>query len=203
MATQNPTDNFGWELPQVGGDSGSWGTKLNAIIGDDATGIDKVLGDVADQAQATEDLLADLTGTWARFHRTSDFNFTNTQTGVVWESGEDPAEMLDAGDASVIVIPETGAYLIVVNARVEASAAAPPWEVVLWIAKNGISNPVRTHVLLTSDSFGFVSFTDILPLEAGDEIQLGVQTGGGLISNAKLTGSSLGNMTSLAIRRLA
>jgi len=52
MATQDPTANYGWDLPTVGGSSGSWGTMLNTIIGDDSTGIDAQLKAVADIANA-------------------------------------------------------------------------------------------------------------------------------------------------------
>jgi hypothetical protein len=40
MATQDPTTNFGWNLPDVNADAGNWGALLNAILGDDSTGID-------------------------------------------------------------------------------------------------------------------------------------------------------------------
>jgi hypothetical protein len=52
MTTQDPTTNYGWDLPTDGGSSGSWGTMLNSIIGDDATGIDAVLQAVSDVADA-------------------------------------------------------------------------------------------------------------------------------------------------------
>jgi hypothetical protein len=55
MATQDPTANYSWDLPTVGGSSGVWGTALNAIIGDTVTGIDaklKAVSDVADAALA-------------------------------------------------------------------------------------------------------------------------------------------------------
>jgi hypothetical protein len=52
MATQDPTTNYSWNLPDDGGDSGTWGTLLNAIIGDDSTGIDAVVKDVSDVADA-------------------------------------------------------------------------------------------------------------------------------------------------------
>lgn len=52
MAVQDPTTNFAWALPDVGGDSGAWGTLLNTIIGDDVTGIDKVVNDVKTTADA-------------------------------------------------------------------------------------------------------------------------------------------------------
>jgi hypothetical protein len=45
MTTQDPTANYAWDLPNVAGDSGAWGTLLNTIIGDDVTGIDKRLFD--------------------------------------------------------------------------------------------------------------------------------------------------------------
>ena len=43
MAVNDPTTNYAWDLPLSGGDSGAWGTLLNAILGDDSTGIDAVL----------------------------------------------------------------------------------------------------------------------------------------------------------------
>jgi len=52
MATQNPTSNYNWTLPTVGGSADAWGTILNAIIGDDVTGIDAVVKAVSDVANA-------------------------------------------------------------------------------------------------------------------------------------------------------
>jgi len=52
MATQDPTVNYSWNLPTVGGSSGAWGTALNVIFGDDATGIDAVIKAVSDVADA-------------------------------------------------------------------------------------------------------------------------------------------------------
>jgi hypothetical protein len=43
MAIQNPTTNYGWVLPTVGGSADAWGTILNSLLGDDATGIDAVV----------------------------------------------------------------------------------------------------------------------------------------------------------------
>lgn len=50
MATQDPTTNYSWDLPATS-DTG-WGTTLNSIIGDDATGIDAVVKAVSDVADA-------------------------------------------------------------------------------------------------------------------------------------------------------
>lgn len=55
MAVQDPTTNYGWNLPNDGGDSGNWGSMLRTILGDDSTGIDaklKAVSDVADAANA-------------------------------------------------------------------------------------------------------------------------------------------------------
>lgn len=52
MATQDPTVNYTWNLPTVGGDAGNWGTMLNTILGDDSTGIDAVVKAVSVIANA-------------------------------------------------------------------------------------------------------------------------------------------------------
>jgi hypothetical protein len=52
MATQDPTANYGWDLPDVGGDSGAWGAILNSLIGDDADSIDFHLNAVSVIANA-------------------------------------------------------------------------------------------------------------------------------------------------------
>jgi len=52
MATKDPTTNYSWNLPAVGGSAGAWGTALNAIIGDDSTGIDAVVKAISDVANA-------------------------------------------------------------------------------------------------------------------------------------------------------
>lgn len=48
----DPTTNYSWDLPDVGGDSGAWGAALNSILGDDSTGIDAVIKAVSDVADA-------------------------------------------------------------------------------------------------------------------------------------------------------
>jgi hypothetical protein len=53
MAYNDPTTNYGWDLPTEDGDAGSWGNKLNEIFGNATTGIDaklKAVSDVADAA---------------------------------------------------------------------------------------------------------------------------------------------------------
>ncbi len=52
MAIQNPTTNYGWTLPTVGGSADAWGTILNTLLGDDATGIDAIVKAVSDVANA-------------------------------------------------------------------------------------------------------------------------------------------------------
>lgn len=52
MPVQDPTTNYNWNLPDVNGDDGVWGGLLRAIIGDDSTGIDAVLQDISDVADA-------------------------------------------------------------------------------------------------------------------------------------------------------
>lgn len=52
MAVQDPTTNYSWALPDVGGDGGAWGAMLRTIIGDDATGLDAVVKAISDVANA-------------------------------------------------------------------------------------------------------------------------------------------------------
>ena len=44
MAVQDPTANYGWLLPDVGGDIGSWGGILNSVFGEDDATAPLVLG---------------------------------------------------------------------------------------------------------------------------------------------------------------
>lgn len=58
MTVQNPSTNFGWDLPVDGASSGVWGPLLNAIFAEDSDagaldfGIDKVVGDIKTTADA-------------------------------------------------------------------------------------------------------------------------------------------------------
>lgn len=52
MAVVDPSTNYSWELPNVAGDSGNWGSMLRTIIADTVTGIDAVLKAVSDVANA-------------------------------------------------------------------------------------------------------------------------------------------------------
>lgn len=58
MAVSDPSTNYGWEIPDVGGDVGSWGGILRTLFSDDGAGVDplgvdgviKAVSDVADAA---------------------------------------------------------------------------------------------------------------------------------------------------------
>ena len=52
MATVDPTTNYAWDLPTVGGSSGAWGTILNTIFGDDTDGIDAIVFAISTVADA-------------------------------------------------------------------------------------------------------------------------------------------------------
>jgi len=55
MAINDPTTNYGWNIPTDQGDPGAWGALLNAIFGEDGganPGIDKILKDVSNVADA-------------------------------------------------------------------------------------------------------------------------------------------------------
>lgn len=59
MAVSNPTANYGWVLPVVGGSIGSWGGLLNVVIGEDGAsggvkGIDQVIADLQAEVDALE-----------------------------------------------------------------------------------------------------------------------------------------------------
>jgi len=43
MSIANPTTNYAWTLPTVGGSADAWGTILNTMFGDTVTGIDAVI----------------------------------------------------------------------------------------------------------------------------------------------------------------
>lgn len=100
MATQDPTTNYSWNLPDVGGDSGAWGAALNAILGDDSTGIDAVLKAVSDVANAA---LAKAGGTMTGNVKI----FTETYT-VSAEGSVSGAVVLDAATANFFHMTTTG-----------------------------------------------------------------------------------------------
>jgi hypothetical protein len=52
MATNDPSTNYTWDLPNVSGDTGSWGALLNDILSKDVTGIDAILFAVSEVADA-------------------------------------------------------------------------------------------------------------------------------------------------------
>ena len=82
MATQDPTTNYGWDLPTVGGDTGAWGTKLNSIIGDDATGIDAVIGDIEERLTDVEEAVG--TGAESNTIKVGGGGFFTTLAGLVF-----------------------------------------------------------------------------------------------------------------------
>lgn len=58
MTVNNPTTNFGWDLPTEGGSSGTWDTILNSILGEDSEagalefGVDSIVGTIQTTANA-------------------------------------------------------------------------------------------------------------------------------------------------------
>lgn len=62
MAVQDPTTNYKWALPDIGGNIGSWGTLLNLVFGNEGTiadvtdpmGIDGVIGQLQLDLDAAE-----------------------------------------------------------------------------------------------------------------------------------------------------
>lgn len=48
----DPSTNYGWDLPDVAGDSGNWGTLLNDILANGTNDIDSTLKAVSDVADA-------------------------------------------------------------------------------------------------------------------------------------------------------
>lgn len=56
MPTQNPTTNYNLILPTVGASADAWGTILNALLGDDVTGIDAIIKTVDTNAKNASNL---------------------------------------------------------------------------------------------------------------------------------------------------
>lgn len=56
MAVNNPTTNYSFVLPTVGGSADAWGTVLNTLVGDDATGLDAVIKTVDTDAKNASNL---------------------------------------------------------------------------------------------------------------------------------------------------
>lgn len=52
MAVNDPTTNYGYDLPNTGGDSGVWGTRLREILGDSVTGLDAIVFAISTVANA-------------------------------------------------------------------------------------------------------------------------------------------------------
>lgn len=101
MATQDPTTNYSWNLPDVGGDSGTWGTLLNAILGDDVTGVDAVLSAVSTVADAA---LARTGGTM-----TGQINATTQSWATSGEGNISGTHTLDADVSNAFTATVNGA----------------------------------------------------------------------------------------------
>ena len=89
MATQDPTTNYSWDLPFVTGDTNVWGTMLNAILGDDSTGIDSVIKTVSDVADAAMPLAGGTFSGNVEFGGNCAVreNMINVSTTINWSSG--------------------------------------------------------------------------------------------------------------------
>jgi hypothetical protein len=113
MATQDPTTNYNWNLPTVGGDAGSWGTALNSIIGDDATGIDTVVKAVSDVANAA---LAKAGGTM-----TGELKMLTEAFTVSVEGSQSGAVTLDCDNGNMFTMTLSGNVTSVALSNLPAS----------------------------------------------------------------------------------
>lgn len=93
----NPTDNFGWDKPEVGVDEGAWGDKLNTALDD----IDEDLQAVKDTADAA---LAS-TGTVSQTGRLDTKTGTMARVALGSVSG---ATVLDVTDGQYFIATITG-----------------------------------------------------------------------------------------------
>lgn len=104
MAVVNPTANYGWTLPNVGGSIGVWGALLNAVFGEDGAsgevkGVDQVVHELQQEVDTLEVDVADLdtrvstieqagvTAFYARINRSTDQSIIQGQTTLAqWEN---------------------------------------------------------------------------------------------------------------------
>lgn len=136
MAVSDPTSNYGWLLPDVGGDIGAWGGILNAVIGADADeavkGIDEVIHDLQLALDAAEadivDIAARVTTLEAgipaalatRLSLSGAFTIpSDVDTKILWGTVDFDKGSISVADGTVATVPVDGTGLWQLRAQVE------------------------------------------------------------------------------------
>lgn len=148
MATNDPTTNYEFELPDVGSDAGSWGTMLNTIFGAEAGdagigalgGLDAIIkgvSDVADSALPLDGgtMTGDVHfGSTARL--TENENTMSSGTEIDWANGNFFTKNLGAGNTTITFanLPSDGTVqFITVDFRQPIGGnGTVTWPTVIW-----------------------------------------------------------------------
>lgn len=116
----DPTTNYGWDVPTIGGSSGAWGTILNTLFDD----IDADLKTVQDMAKMLIGTLA--TSGTVTLDLTTNRYFTITPAGpVTFAFSNVPAGAVEATGV-VIRLTNTGGYAITWPASVKWPGGTVP-----------------------------------------------------------------------------
>lgn len=212
MAVQNPTTNYGWALPAIGGDIGTWGGKLNRVFGDDGTesfalGIDGVIGGLQTEVntlQTEVDALEDrietveesgITALYAKVQLSGNQSIPhNTATKVSWDT-----EVFDEGGvhaSGTFTVPADGDGLWHVHAACTGESFASGDDSTAWLVQirhNGTAvaqgrSPHSNDGFSSSSGDVTVQCATILDLEVGDTLEVYVtqaDPGGGGAENLK------------------
>jgi len=202
MAVQDPTTNYKWALPDIGGNIGSWGTLLNLIFGnigttsdeEDPMGIDGVIGELQEQVNTLETevdalddrvtTVEDAGGSTALYFKarrgTGQAIPQGTATKVVWD-----VEEFDEGDihaSGTATVPADGGGLWMLHASITGDFHGGADDSNSWyveIRVNGLAvasgrTPSTTKGVSSASGDVTVQAQTLVDLEDGDEIEVWV-----------------------------
>lgn len=180
MPVADPSTNYGWDLPTIGGDIGAWGGILNKIIGEDGAtggvkGIDQVIADLQLEVDNLEVEVTDLetrievleasplSAFFARTILSSNASIPKAAwTKLSWGSASFDQGSVASVDVTRMTVPSGGAGLWLVRVSVESDWTVGSgddcrrWEVE--IRKNGTTvvahyeSPYQNDGVHTSNS---------------------------------------------------
>ncbi len=183
MAVSDPTANYGWLLPDVGGDIGAWGGILNSVFGEDGAGgavkgIDQVIAELQLEVDALTVILDDLedrvttleanpaTALGARSELSSGQSVAkNSATKMSWGTS-----VFDEGDLSVpditrMTVPTDGTGLWQIRGSIKAPRTVGSGDdgrsFLIQVRKNGTEILAEARIPYLNDSVDSSNSGDI------------------------------------------
>ena len=183
MAVSDPTANYGWLLPDVGGDIGAWGGILNSVFGEDGAGgavkgIDQVIAELQLEVDALTVILDDLedrvttleanpaTALGARSELSSGQSVAkNSATKMAWGTAIFDEGSLTTPDITRMTVPTDGTGLWQIRGSIKAPRTVGSGDdgrsFLIQVRKNGTEILAEARIPYLNDSVDSSNSGDI------------------------------------------